>query len=66
VCFLGYVGLGNACHRFGPCKRGTLTLVEKIAGFRPGLHQRELFDLLLLLGQVARVYVAQKSCINGT
>ena len=34
---------------FRPRKGGTLALVEEVAGFPPGLHQRELFDLLSLL-----------------
>ena len=49
VCFIRHAGLGDARHRFGPGKRGTLTLVEEIAGFRPRLHQRELLDLLSFL-----------------
>ena len=57
VGFIWHAGLGNARYRFGPCKRGALALVEKIASFRPRLHQRQLFDFLPFLEQVARVHV---------
>jgi hypothetical protein len=44
VCFIGHTGLGDARHRFGPCKGGALALVKEIPSFCPGLHQRELLD----------------------
>src|SRR3954462_7398252 len=50
-------GFGHAGHRFGPCEGGTLPLVEEMTAFRPGLHQRDLFDLLSALQQIAGVHV---------
>ena len=34
VRFIRHAGLGNARHRFGPRKGGTLTLVKEVPGFR--------------------------------
>src|SRR3954453_3305251 len=52
-------GFSHTGHRFGPCEGGTLPRVEEMTGFGPGLHQRDLFDLLSALQQIARVYVEE-------
>ena len=49
VRFIRHAGLGNARHRFGPRKGGTLTFVKEVPGFGLGLYQRQFLDFLSFL-----------------